>query len=154
LENVLHAPSVVCNLLGNVLFDQYGFSAFSSTGYHISDKPTNQPVAWLAEKRFLEVELSEPPFGPEVGPSPFEPGVAYVIGATWPEEEQERFAAMKSSQSTTDRSPGKIAPLTQEERVWIKEHWGNEFKFLQGHGLRIYKRDEREEGREILKILL
>lgn len=61
---------------------------------------------------------------------------------------------MKSSQSATDRSPGKIAPLTQEEKAWIKEHWGNEFKFLRAHGLRIYKRDEREEGHEILKILL
>ncbi len=92
-------------------------------------------------------------FGPEVGPSPFEPSVAYMIGVTW-QEEQERFAAMKSLQSTTDRSLGKIAPLTQEEKAWIKEQWGNEFKFLRGHGLRIYKRDEREEGREILKILL
>ena len=150
---MLHAPSVVCNVRGNDLFKKYEFSAFSSMDSRISDKSTNQPVGWLTCKRFFEVELNEPPFGPEVGPSPFKPGVAYMIGATWPEEEQERFAAMKSSQRTTDRSPGKIAPLTQEERAWIKEHWGNEFKFLRGHGLRIYKGDEREEGRETLKIL-
>lgn len=153
MENALHAPSVVCNVLGNDLFKKYESSAFSSAGFRISDKSTNQPVGWLTCKRFFEVELSEPPFDPEVGPSPFKPGVGYMIGATWPEEEQERFAAMKSSQSITDRSPGKIAPLTQEERAWIKEHWKNEFKFLRGHRLRIYKKDEREEGREILKIL-
>ena len=112
-ERLRPAPSVICNVLGNDLFKKYEFSAFSLTGSRISDKSTNQPVGWLICKRFFEVEPSEPPFGPEVGPSPFKPGVAYMIGATRPEEEQEGFAAMKSSQSTTDRSPGKTTPLTQ-----------------------------------------
>lgn len=34
---------------------------------HIYDKSTRQPVAWLVWERFMEIMLSEPPFGPEVG---------------------------------------------------------------------------------------
>ena len=42
-------------------------------------------------------------------------------------------------------------PLTSEEKAWLNEHWGGEFKFLAAYGLSIYKEEDREEGRRIVR---
>lgn len=38
---------------------------------------------------------------------------------------------------------------TSDEKVWMKDNYGGEFKFLASHGLNIHKDDHREEGRAI-----
>lgn len=43
---------------------------------------------------------------------------------------------------------------TAEEKQWMREHYGNEFKFLQAYQLSIYKEEDREEGKAILKALM
>ncbi|KAI8672977.1 hypothetical protein NCS56_00762200 [Fusarium sp. Ph1] len=44
--------------------------------------------------------------------------------------------------------------LSDSERAWLKEHWGNEFKFLAAYGLSIYDDEERKEGREIMRMTI
>jgi hypothetical protein len=44
--------------------------------------------------------------------------------------------------------------LTNEEKAWLKTHYGGEFKFLQTYGLSIYRDEDREEGRRILRSIL
>ncbi|KAH6687750.1 hypothetical protein F5X68DRAFT_261113 [Plectosphaerella plurivora] len=51
------------------------------------------------------------------------------------------------------KMPG-VGPLTEAEREWLKKHYGNEFHFLGSYGLSIYKDDDREEGRRILRGLM
>lgn len=68
---------------------------------------------------FIEVLLSEPPFGPEVGPSLFDPDVAYMLRATWPVPEQQRFAGLKSFQGTSE-SLLEALRLTPTEKTWPK----------------------------------
>jgi hypothetical protein len=46
------------------------------------------------------------------------------------------------------------APLTGEEKAFLKEHYRGEFHFLRSHGLSIYKEDDRAEGRAILRALM
>ena len=46
------------------------------------------------------------------------------------------------------------APLTKDEKKWLKDNWGGEFHFLQSYGLSIYEEEERAEGRSILRALM
>jgi len=46
---------------------------------------------------------------------------------------------------------GHVDEYTEAEKNWLKKHHGNEFKFLQTMGLSIYKEEDREEGRTILR---
>ncbi|KAJ5232169.1 hypothetical protein N7468_005125 [Penicillium chermesinum] len=150
LNNVLHAPGVVCNLIaqsefayGDFQVGFYGRPDGSSRG-GISTCDTNSQIAFFRpDGRFFEVKLSEPPIGPRVGPSPFKPDVLYQINAFWPRSERERFLNMQASGKRTDA-----------ENAWIKKHYGTEFKFLAMHGLSIYKEEDREEGRAIMRAFM
>lgn len=95
LRNVLHVPSSYCNIIGN-----------SDTGDYatVVDEPGNQGMEITREdggrlghfvKRGLvfTLKLSEPPFGPAVGPSVAT--MIFIVNATWPDKERERWAAMQ-----------------------------------------------------------
>lgn len=57
--------------------------------------------------------------------------------------------------SQTETSNNKqVPPLTTEQRDWLKQNWGNEFKFLQAYGLSICKDEDRLEGREIMRAFI
>ena len=45
-------------------------------------------------------------------------------------------------------------PYNEHEKQWLKENFGNEFKFLRTHGLSIYKEDERAEGRAMAREMM
>ncbi|KAI4740077.1 hypothetical protein E4T50_09489 [Aureobasidium sp. EXF-12298] len=79
----------------------------------------------------------------------------YYFHASWPEEEIKKYnnfvAESKAKQaSKSDHEP----PLTTEEKEFLKKHYGDEFKFLLSYELSIYKEDDREEGRRILRALM
>ena len=42
-------------------------------------------------------------------------------------------------------------PYTDEEKAWLKQHFKTEFHFLRQHGLSIYKDEDREEGKTLLR---
>ncbi|RMJ14194.1 hypothetical protein CDV36_006144 [Fusarium kuroshium] len=44
-----------------------------------------------------------------------------------------------------------VDDLCESERVWLKEHWGDEFPFLLEHQLTMYDKNERREGRFIMR---
>ncbi|KAK0655096.1 hypothetical protein B0T16DRAFT_318492, partial [Cercophora newfieldiana] len=46
------------------------------------------------------------------------------------------------------------APYTAEEKQWLNRHFGGEFKFLMAYGLSIYKEEDREEGRHIVRAMM
>lgn len=147
LENVLHAPKALCNIIGGPILENYNvttnFGSPDGPGA-IVDLHSGQPVAYFKPlnegRRLMDVQLSDPPVGPSVGNSAFEPGVSYMIHAFWPAEERQRFESTRS--------------FTSAERAWVKKHFGNEFKFLQTYGLSIYKDEDREEGRAIVRTLM
>ncbi|KJX99350.1 hypothetical protein TI39_contig362g00003 [Zymoseptoria brevis] len=47
--------------------------------------------------------------------------------------------------------PISFPPLDDAESDFLKDSYGNEFKFLRAHGLSIYDNEKRAEGRSILK---
>lgn len=161
LKNVLHVPGGLCNIIGWPILEDYeAITSFSrgptGTSGSIANLSDGRSVAYFKPQsqgvRFLEVRLSGPPVGPLLGPSPFDTSGTYRIGATWPESERERLAAtVVASPQIKYAGPG---PLTSAEKAWLKEHYGNEFKFLRAYGLSIYKDEDREEGRTIVRAMM
>ena len=41
-----------------------------------------------------------------------------------------------------------------EEKAWLKKNYGNEFKFLLAHGLKIFKEGDRDEGKAIVQAMM
>jgi len=157
LTNVLHAPSIICNIIGSpVLNDYHVCTSFSKTCSgsirRLSDdrlvayfKPTAQAV------RFFQVRLSGPPVGPKVGPPPLDPSTKYLIRAEWPDSERKKHDNIQLLLQDIDAAD---EPLKATESAWVKKHYGDEFKFLQVHGLSIFKEEDRAEGRIIVRTMI
>ncbi|KAK1760013.1 hypothetical protein QBC47DRAFT_410694 [Echria macrotheca] len=50
-----------------------------------------------------------------------------------------------------EAGPAADGPLTDEERAYMKKKWGGEYNFLRIHGWSIYKEEDREEGRNLIR---
>jgi hypothetical protein len=55
-----------------------------------------------------------------------------------------------ASTSTNNAYEG-TARYTTAEKQWLKDEWGDEYHFLRAYRLSIYKDDDREEGRAIVR---
>jgi len=82
----------------------------------------------------------------------------HVINATWIAEERRRWLAHQCDDFMYPSGMEGIAaassyslPYTPQEKQWLKEHFGGEFRFLQQYGLHIYCEEDRDEGRMIAK---
>lgn len=161
LRDVLHIPSIVCSIIGypTTMQEEYEIKCkFGDQSSRDKIKDTNgRSVAYFEPRGpFLQVKLSGPPVGPTVGPSVFNDRDIYMISTMWPAAERTRWEEYKR-RSPTSRGPQQDflnAPfnvLSESEKQWLKSHFGNEFHFLQQHGLSIHKEEDREEGRAILR---
>lgn len=167
LKNVLHAPSIFCNIIGRPILDEYSVDCGipkdpSSSSGSITRRYDGRIVAhFKPQTRLLEVRLSGPPVGPRVGRSPFKASGHYALHAFWPDSERQRFAALLAStprftvaSGSLIKIPNRSSTMTPAEKEWIERHWGNEYRFLLAHGLSIFKDEDREEGRFILRALM
>ncbi|RYC78982.1 hypothetical protein BFJ63_vAg18142, partial [Fusarium oxysporum f. sp. narcissi] len=137
LRNVLHAPSIICNIIGSPVLDDYHVvtlvSGTSSGSIHrLSD---SRRIAYFMPApqaaRFFQVRLSGPPVGPKVGPPPFDPSTKYLLRVEWPDSERKKHDNAQLLLLDKDIDEG---PLRANENAWVKKHYGDEFKFLQAHG--------------------
>lgn len=76
-----------------------------------------------------------------------EPNVANFGGATG-------AGASSSAEHQSDTVKTEVPGYTAAEKAYIKKHWANEFHFLHTLGLSIYKDEDHEEGRSILRALM
>jgi hypothetical protein len=121
LKGVLHVPDIVCNILGGVRGQGYGIS-----DNKFVDLSTGETVAHLAREHSMWViALSEFPYGPEVGPSPFEANVGYSISAIWLQTEGLKFEALKESQSALQNQQITSKSLTSYEKAWLEKNWAS-----------------------------
>ncbi|KAM3516044.1 hypothetical protein MY11210_000326 [Beauveria gryllotalpidicola] len=89
--------------------------------------------------------------------SPFVLGNSYWINATWSAEEREKCVvqAPRSVSPTPHDLPQQTPdPLSDGEKRWLKDHYGGEFQFLRSFGLSIYKDEDREQGRQIMRVMM
>ncbi|KAF7552748.1 hypothetical protein G7046_g7312 [Stylonectria norvegica] len=178
LKKVLHAPSFRCNVVGNGLLDDYDVDQKTrlrrkealSDGQvtQLVDGEVRQRVAYFkpltlgAKSHFLELKISGPPRGPRTGPSVLDADERCTLHALWPPGEREKLEAAEAANvevpsPDAGRSPNvyrSSAPLTPTEKEWLKANYKNEYKFLKIFGLSIYKPDDREEGRAIIRTFM
>lgn len=68
-------------------------------------------------------------------------------------QEQNSRPAPQDSQgaNASDAANGRPPRYSPEEKAWLKKNYGNEFKFLRAHGLKIYKESDRQLGEDIMR---
>lgn len=153
LRDVLHAPTAVCNIVGNPSTGDWDEMAYGLGDDKKDAAITGQGgrrLGYFVSRSLWVLKLSGPPTGPVVGPSMFKSGSHYMINATWPESERQRWAHLGKDKVDVALS----APYTGEEKDWLKRAWDGEFKFLAAYGLSIYKEEDRDEGRRIARAMM
>ena len=72
LRNVLHVPTLICNIIGSPILDEYivhtGFDDKDKKGT-IKDKHGRNAAYFDLRLKPYQVRLSGPPIGPRVGPA-------------------------------------------------------------------------------------
>ncbi|USW53743.1 hypothetical protein Slin15195_G070620 [Septoria linicola] len=143
LRDVLYCPSNTCNIFGHPILQDYGLIT-SKHDSRLLDKETGASAGLLDLGRLWRLRL--------VGHSATETSLSsngiYMINAAWSEAERARWLAVKNQMSTA------LPPSTEEEKSWLKKHYGNEWKFLASHGLNLTKDDQRAEGHAILEAVM
>ncbi|RYP45671.1 hypothetical protein DL768_008015 [Monosporascus sp. mg162] len=158
LTNVLHIPSAICNIIGSPFISDNHCSVVmsgsrQSLGF-IADSQGRSLAFFEKGRPLFIVKLSDPPVGPVVGQRAIQPGGGYMIHCLWPDSERRRFEEYRESLARQQQQRAGVERYSEVEKQWIKEHYGNEFRFLLQHGLSIYKEEDRDEGRDIVKTLM
>ncbi|KAM3443463.1 hypothetical protein NHJ13734_001873 [Beauveria thailandica] len=146
LRNVLHAPKSLCNMIGLPFHRDYHSIIAPRLPVNEFHLPDGTPAGFFKNERFTQLRLSGPPIGPHVGPSPFKPQCKYWLRADWPDAERDKWLLPKKQQ-ILDRP-------SAEERKWLKKHYGNEYKFLAAHCLRIRDERDRHTGLELMRSMM
>ena len=149
LTNVLHVPSALCNIIGGPILEDYDVSTGPNNGKaslgSIKDRKGRSVAYFDSRRPLLQVKLRGHPIGSNV----LKDGEIYVINAIWPDSERQKWEA---HQGRTTHYPQ--PSYTEKEKGWLKENYRSEFQFLRDFGLSIYKDEDREEGRTILRSLM
>ena len=153
LRDVLYAPRASCNVMGGPVLEDYEYDSRAQT---IRTKTTRSCVGLIDSIDLYRIRLR----GQSANHTSRDPQFsARVVSALWEPSERARWKLFQSGQdrhSAGDKSNGgsHSTSLTQEEKTWLKENYGGEFRFLRCHGLSIYNEDDRIEGRRILQAFM
>jgi hypothetical protein len=153
LHRVLHAPGHTVNIFAACVEPDisisinFGGDVVSS----ITEPGSNKVIGLLVRLTLTKLWLK----GQSQNQSSLDPDRHYYIHASWPQSEIQKFnnhlAALKKQQAIeADDAP----PLTQEEKQYLEEHYGGEYRFLRLYQLSIYKEEDRQEGRRILRAFM
>ncbi|KAJ8107533.1 hypothetical protein OPT61_g8798 [Boeremia exigua] len=158
INNVLHVPDYICNILGRPLTDAYQVNLGGSVreggppsrgGISLQGKQ----IAYFQPGPITFFSLAVmPPHGMEFGPSVFENKISDVASCHWPNEERARWQAL------VDEEERKYAldepPYTLAETEYVFDHWGTEFRLLAEYRLKLSDEKDRSEGRRIVRALM
>ncbi|KAK6198245.1 hypothetical protein LQW54_010459 [Pestalotiopsis sp. IQ-011] len=178
LENVLYTPGFQFNIVGGSILRQNGWRYDADTPCKGQDSciigGRDLQVCYMRHISELPcIRLSGPPNGPVTAPSRLEADTVYTVNyVKWPEEERRRFELSRSKSANQQTPKSHAQPTvavvehvaadensekpyyTQDEKAWLKKHYGNEFKFLRTYGLSIYKENDRAEGRHLARSMM
>ncbi|KAL8938401.1 MAG: hypothetical protein Q9216_003918 [Gyalolechia sp. 2 TL-2023] len=153
LRDVLYAPSALCNILGNPMSDDYSCAILSAAGpSKITAKDSGACVGLLDYNKLFRLRLR----GQSAKQSSLDPESHYFIRANWPASERASWESFQAGHRRQGPAASMAAGsgsthLTHLEKKWLKDNYGSEFKFLRDYGLSIYKDEDRNEGRQILR---
>lgn len=150
LHNVLYAPGHTVNIFATRVEADLNVP-LSRDVAPIVKSGTTKVLGLVVLKTLWRLWLK----GQSQNQSSLDPNGMYYIHASWPDDEIKKYneflAELKAEHaSKSDHAP----PLTTKEKEFLKKHYGGEFKFLLSYELSVYKKDDREEGRRILRSLM
>ncbi|KAJ5603639.1 hypothetical protein N7537_006595 [Penicillium hordei] len=157
LKNVLHTPAMLCNIIGKPIMEDYtviptpsspDISGIIVANFNGSIQAYFKPMG--QGPMLYQVQTHQPPSGHEFGISPLCPNGTYLIHAFWSEHERRRFEIFKASGLI--RASG-VGELTLAEKRWFREKRMSEEGIVLAYGLDYNRRQHREEGRAIMRIL-
>jgi hypothetical protein len=162
LDEVLHAPTSLCNILGHDFMIRYDIQMRIGGVFKDSE---GRSAGYFDENKVLFcLKLSGPPVGPVTAPSLFlrsnaNSATAFYINARWPDAERMSvyFDNLRSDLSDLCNTGARwqaVKPYTDTEKVWLKQNYKDEYHFLQQYGLSIYKDKDREDGRAMARSLM
>lgn len=157
LNNVLHVPSAVCNVLGRSLASMYQINIGGSSlesGLHSKGGLTlnGTQIAYFSRtSRNIPLLAVLPPKGSQFGPTLFDDA---VTSYTWPNEERVRWQTTQLKAAFKYATPQQEEPYTFKELEWVDEQWGTEFRFLALYKLEVTDEGDRSEGRRIARALM
>jgi len=160
LQEVLHVPGFICNVVGfPVLSDGHILQLASTPKSNGTIKDRNgKNVAYFDPKILLPtLKLRRPSTLPELGSHVLKNGEMYWLRCQWDPAEQQKWQEFKDKTGPSNLTSrptdavDRITPYTVDEKVYLKEHWRSEYHFLLEHSLNIYKEEDRAEGRTILR---
>jgi hypothetical protein len=148
LKDVLYCPSAICNQVSimSLARNGYGF-ALKGEGGEISRD--NVPIGVVDCPVLPKLRLSgQPP-----NQTCLDKDAMYALSFTWPDEERARWERVKAAGRESEPL-SQVTPYTVEEKEWLKENWGGEFRFLRAHLLKIHDEEDRAEGRRIVRAMM
>jgi hypothetical protein len=109
LENVLHVPSQICNIVGVAGGLEHYLRDCTRKRRPVKDSTGRALFCWDSSHMLNAIKLSGPPLGPRVGPSVFTPGYVYFINSIWSNEERIEWKGRM-------RGAKMIKPLQEDEK--------------------------------------
>jgi hypothetical protein len=146
LHDVLHAPASTVNIVGAPILQEYGMH-LSRERSIFTVQGTDEVAALLDRPGGLFKVLLA---GQQKGQTSLDRDSIYHINATWSDAERARWEAYRRGH----RQDSRIPEYTAEEKAWLKQKWGGEYKMLIAHSLSIYKEEDRKEGRSITRAMM
>jgi hypothetical protein len=153
LHHVLYAPGNRVNIFAPCLEPDISLSiSFGGNPVSSITKPdSNKVIGLLVRSTLFRLWLK----GQSQNQSSLDPDELYYIHASWPALERAKFdnhIADLRRQPTA--KPDDASPLTTEEKQYLKKHYGGDYRFLRMYQLSIYKEEDREKGRRILRAFM
>ncbi|KAH0360065.1 hypothetical protein KCU65_g9606, partial [Aureobasidium melanogenum] len=150
LHNVLYAPSYTVNIFATSVEPDL-VVPLSRDVKPIVKSGTEKVLGLVVFKTLWRVWLK----GQSQDQSCLEADMMYYFHASWPSEEIKKYNTLLAKVKAEHASKSdRASPLTTTEKDFLKKNYGSEFKFLMMYELSIYKEEDREEGRRILRALL
>jgi len=145
LKDVLYCPSAICNQV-SVSRAGYGM-ALRREGSELTRD--NVPIGVIDTPVLPKLRLTgQPP-----NQTCLDKDGMYSLSFRWPDEERARWERVKAAAVESEPS-SQVTPYTVEEKEWLKENWGGEFRFLRAHLLKIHDEEDRAEGRRIVRAMM
>jgi hypothetical protein len=120
LKDVLYCPRATCNIISHRcsdLVDGYKFS------YGESFTKDGIPVGLVDNPKLMKLRLS----GQAPNVTSLDKNDDYMLSIIWPGEERRRWQREKT---ISEARAVNTSSYTEEEKAWLKQHWGGEFRFL------------------------
>lgn len=161
LNEVLHVPNFLCNVVGSPINSSDGYvveiSFSSKSKGTIKDSQGKNMAYFNINLPLFAVKVRGQPTGPELGSHALKREGLYMLGCRWDFVQQRKWqefefenAPINTITESADGGDGD-PPYTDDEKVYLKKNWRSEYHFLLKHGFSIYKEEDRAEGRSILR---